>query len=252
MVSLVSMEAGRSRLMGPGGAAAATGLYSLTGLCAYPLVAGVLLVAVRMCRARRLIKDVGGVLGFLALLCSTAVLLHLPFAGEPVTLRGPGGLFGQWLAENAASVVGGLGTALAAATLLSVSLILLTHVRVARSSPCWLGRRGARVAQFWSRPCRGLAGRGGRPLFWTHDCGHVPREGGGREGRGSRSVEAETAWMRLRTRMSLSRPGLRQSKACAKATAMWMALVMMWGARRLCRRRTIAGGYGNPPRVPYR
>ena len=27
-------------------------------------------------------------------------------------------------------------------------------------------------------------------------------------------------------------------------------ILFAWGARRLCRRRTIAGGFGNPPRVP--
>jgi len=166
MVSLVSMQAGRARLMGPGGAAAATGLYSLAGLCAYPLVAGVLLLAVRMCRARRLIDDVVGVLGFLALLCSAAVLLHLPFAGEPVTLRGPGGLFGQWLAEGAGSVVGGVGTALAGATLLSISLLLLTHVRVGEvfAALAWAARNAGRAIMVVARAVAWLAVTGARSL----------------------------------------------------------------------------------------
>jgi hypothetical protein len=32
--------------------------------------------------------------------------------------------------------------------------------------------------------------------------------------------------------------------------AAWATTTSAWGARRLCRRRTIAGGYGNPFRVP--
>ena len=152
--------------MGPGGAAAATGLYSLTGLCAYPLVAGVLLLAVRMCRARRLINDVVGVLGFLALLCSAATLLHLSLIGAPVTLRGPGGLLGQWLAEGAASVVGGVGAALAAATLLSISLILLTHVRVGEvfSALSWAARSAGRALLVVARAASWLAVTGARSL----------------------------------------------------------------------------------------
>ena len=166
MVALVSMQAGHGRLMGPGGAAAATGLYSLTGLCAYPLVAGVLLLAVRMCRARRLINDVVGALGFLALLCAAATLLHLSFIGGPVTLRGPGGVLGQWLAEGAASVVGGVGTALAAATLLSISLILLTHVRVGEvfSALAWAVRGAGRALLVVARAAAWLAVTGARSL----------------------------------------------------------------------------------------
>ena len=166
VVSLVSMQAGRGRLMGPGGAAAASGLYSLVGLCAYPVVAGLLLIAVRMCRARRLIEDVMGAVGFVALLCSAAVLLHLPFAGEPVTLRGPGGLLGQWLAETGASVVGGVGVALAAATLLSISLILLTHVSMGEvfSALAWGGRGAGRAIRVVARSTAWLAVTGARAL----------------------------------------------------------------------------------------
>ncbi len=166
MVSLVSMQVGRGHLMGPGGAATATGLYSLAGLCAYLVVAGGLLLAVRMCRARQLIEDVVGTLGFLALLCSAAVLLHLPFAGEPVSLRGPGGLLGQWLAESAAGLVGGVGTALAAATLLAISLILLTHVRVAEvfAALAWGTRAAGRAIRVVARAAAWLAVTGARSL----------------------------------------------------------------------------------------
>ncbi len=160
------MQAGRGHLMGPGGAATATGLYSLAGLCAYLIVAGALLLAVRMCRARQLIEDVVGVLGFLALLCSAAVLLHLPFAGDPVSLRGPGGLLGQWLAEGAAGFVGGVGAALAAATLLAISIILLTQVRVAEvfAALGWSARIAGRAVRGVVRAAAWLAVMGARAL----------------------------------------------------------------------------------------
>ena len=166
MVSLVSMQAGRGHLMGPGGAAAATALYSLIGLCAYPVVAGVLLLAVRMCRARRLIDDVVNVLGFVGLLCSVAVILYLPFAGDRVTLRGPGGLLGQWLAEGVAGVVGGVGAALAAGTLLSISLILLTHVSVGQvfAALVWAARSAGHVVRVAACAAAWLAVKGVRAL----------------------------------------------------------------------------------------
>jgi hypothetical protein len=166
MVSLVSMQAGRGHLMGPGGAAAATALYSLIGLCAYPVVAGVLLLAVRMCRARRLIDDVVNVLGFVGLLCSVAVILYLPFAGDRVTLRGPGGLLGQWLAEGVAGVVGGVGAAMAAGTLLSISLILLTHVSVGQvfAALVWAARSAGHVVRVAACAAAWLAVKGVRAL----------------------------------------------------------------------------------------
>src|SRR6185436_2738270 len=97
VLSLISMHAGNNRMMGPGGAAAAAGLYSLAGFGAYLIVAGMLVVSVRCFRGKFLnrgLAEVGGTFGVLAAL---TVLLHLPFADEPVVLRGPGGLLGQWL-----------------------------------------------------------------------------------------------------------------------------------------------------------
>jgi S-DNA-T family DNA segregation ATPase FtsK/SpoIIIE len=195
LVSLVSMQAGRGRLMGPGGAAAATGLYSLIGLCAYPLVAGVLLLAVRMCRARRLIEDMVGALGFVALLCSAAVLLHLPFAGEPVTLRGPGGMLGQWLAETGASAVGGVGAALAAATLLSISLILLTHVSVGEvfTALAWAARGAGRAILVVARAAAWLAVTGARSLG-RMVVAMFPEKGETERAEDFDPVQAEASW----------------------------------------------------------
>ena len=152
--------------MGPGGVAAATGLYSFSGLGSYLLVAGALLLAVRLCRARPIVDDYVNVLGFFALLCSSAVLLHLPFAEPPGTLRGPGGRLGEWLAEGAASMVGGVGTALVAATVLSISLLLLTHVRVGQvlAALAWAGRHVGHA--IWAAACTvgWLAAKAGRLL----------------------------------------------------------------------------------------
>jgi hypothetical protein len=122
VLSLVSMHVGNHRMMGPGGAAAAAGLYSAAGFAAYLIVAAMLVVAVRCFRGRIFRRGAGEVLGTLGLLASVTVLLQLPFADEPVVLRGPGGLVGQWLGEVTASFIGGVGAALAAATVLCMSL----------------------------------------------------------------------------------------------------------------------------------
>src|SRR3954471_13652567 len=146
VLSLISMHAGSNRMMGPGGAAAAAGLYSLAGFGAYLLVATMLVLSVRCFRGKLLqrgLAEVGGTFGVLAAL---TVLLHLPFADEPVVLRGPGGLLGQWLGEITATFIGGVGAALSAATLLCISLMLLTDVRMSEvlSVVGWAGRYAVR------------------------------------------------------------------------------------------------------------
>jgi S-DNA-T family DNA segregation ATPase FtsK/SpoIIIE len=145
-LSLVSMHAGNNRMMGPGGAAAAAALYSLAGFAAYLLVVAMLVVAVRCFRGRILRRGLSEVLGTLGLLASITVLMQLPFAEETLTMRGPGGLVGQWLGEVTASFIGGVGAALAAATLLCMSLLLLTDIRIAEVIAVlgWAGRQTAR------------------------------------------------------------------------------------------------------------
>src|SRR3954447_21517865 len=145
-LSLVSMHAGSNRMMGPGGAAAAATLYSLTGFGAYLVVAAMLIVALRCFRGKVFKRGAGEVLGTLGLLVAVTVLLQLPFAEESVTLRGPGGLMGQWLGEVTASFIGGVGAALAAATLLCMSLLLLTDIRISEVIAVlgWAGRQTGR------------------------------------------------------------------------------------------------------------
>jgi S-DNA-T family DNA segregation ATPase FtsK/SpoIIIE len=146
VLSLISMHAGSNRMMGPGGAAAAAGLYSLTGFGAYLVVATMLVMAVRCFRGKLLQRGVAEVGGTAGVLAALTVLLHLPFADEPVVLRGPGGLLGQWLGEIMATFIGGVGAALAAATLLCISLLALTDTRMSEvvAAVTWAGRHAGR------------------------------------------------------------------------------------------------------------
>ncbi|HEY0709711.1 MAG TPA: DNA translocase FtsK 4TM domain-containing protein, partial [Polyangia bacterium] len=129
-LSLVSMHAGSEGMMGPGGRAMARGLYSLAGVSAYFLVTVLLVVAVRVFRGRSVIRSLGELIGCTGLLAGSTMLLHLPFAGELVTLEGPGGLLGQWLSHLFAGVVGIVGTVMAAGIILTVSVLVLTNISV--------------------------------------------------------------------------------------------------------------------------
>ncbi|HEY5285207.1 MAG TPA: DNA translocase FtsK 4TM domain-containing protein, partial [Polyangia bacterium] len=148
LVSVISMQAGNSRLMGPGGAAAAAGIYSLSGVASYLLIGASLVIAIRLCRGKPIIDGFIEPLGFGALLFSVAVLCHLPFADGKVLLRGPGGLLGQYLGQIAASFIGGVGAALAATTLLATAVLLLTDIRVSEviDSLAWAGQHIGSVA----------------------------------------------------------------------------------------------------------
>src|SRR5450631_1970715 len=145
-MSLVSMQVGGDPLMGPGGGAVATGLYSLFGLCAYLVLAAASVAAVRCFRARPLVDGLREGAGSLLLLCAIAVLLHLPFTGSDVTLHGPGGLFGQWLGEVGASFIGAVGAALAATTMLVVGVLLVTEISLQEAMVviAWAARHAQR------------------------------------------------------------------------------------------------------------
>jgi S-DNA-T family DNA segregation ATPase FtsK/SpoIIIE len=157
LISVISMQVGNSQLMGPGGAWAAAAIYSLSGVASYILMAACLVVAVRLCRGRPVVKGLVEPIGFLSLLSAVAVLCHLPFADDKVMLRGPGGLLGQYLGQISAGIIGGVGAALAATTLLAAAILLLTDIRVAEvlESLAWAGRHVGR-ALLWSMR---LAGR---------------------------------------------------------------------------------------------
>jgi DNA segregation ATPase FtsK/SpoIIIE, S-DNA-T family len=129
-LSMASMQLGAHQMMGPGGAATASGLYALAGVAGYLFIAGLLVMAVRCFRGRRFVDGVLEGMGALTLLVATAVLLHLPFTGAAMAQHGPGGLLGQWMGELTASFIGVVGAALAASTALVVSLLLVTEIRV--------------------------------------------------------------------------------------------------------------------------
>src|SRR5262245_45468055 len=98
-LALLSMHADGNPLMGPGGAAVASGLYTLLGVGAYLLVAGLLVAAVRCFRGRPLVDGFREGMGTLLLMAAVAMLLYLPFVDAEVILHGPGGLLGEWLGE---------------------------------------------------------------------------------------------------------------------------------------------------------
>src|SRR4051812_2062179 len=127
-LALASMQAGEGTMMGPGGAAAAGGLYALTGFTSYLFIAGMLVASVRCFRGKRIVDSFGEGMGALLLAGAVAVLLHLPFAGEAVASHGPGGLLGEWLGEMCAAVIGTVGAALGGTAMLVVALLLLTDV----------------------------------------------------------------------------------------------------------------------------
>ena len=157
LVSVISMQAGNSRLMGPGGAATAVLIYSLAGVASYLLMGASLVVAVRLCRGKSLIASFAEAIGFLSLVSSVAVLCHLPFSDGKVLLHGPGGLFGQYVGQILASFIGGVGAALAGTTFLCTAILLLTDIRVVEvlDSLTWAGRHVTAAARFSA----GVAGR---------------------------------------------------------------------------------------------
>jgi S-DNA-T family DNA segregation ATPase FtsK/SpoIIIE len=142
-LSLVGMHAGRNQMMGPGGAAAAAGLYGVFGIGAYLMVLGMLGVAWRSFRGRPLVGGFSEGLAAVLLMGSVTVLLHLPFAGPGHMLRGPGGLMGEWLGELSAGFIGQIGAALGATAMLFVTLLLVTDIRVSEVMVvlAWAGRR---------------------------------------------------------------------------------------------------------------
>jgi len=167
LVSIISMQAGNGRLMGPGGAAAAAAIYSFSGIASYLLIGASLVVAIRMCRGKRLLGSLIEPVGFLSLLLSVAVLCHLPFSDGKVLLRGPGGLLGQYLGQIAASFIGGVGAALAATTVLCTAILLLTDIRVSEvlDSLAWAGGHLGRAATwaagvFWRATVTGARALG--------------------------------------------------------------------------------------------
>ena len=130
-MSMLAMHAGRTGMMGPGGAATASGLYALFGMASYLVIFAMLALALRSFRGRSLVAGLTEGLGCLTLMGAVTVLLHLPFAGRAQGMHnGPGGLMGEWLGELASGFIGPIGAALAATALLFVTLLLVTDIRM--------------------------------------------------------------------------------------------------------------------------
>jgi S-DNA-T family DNA segregation ATPase FtsK/SpoIIIE len=127
-LSLMSMHVGGDPLMGPGGAALASGAYAVAGVTAYLFVAAFLVAAVRCFRGRRLVDGVREALGVPLMLGAVATLLYLPFADGEVFLHGPGGMLGEALGETIGAVIGAVGAALAAITMLVVGVLMVTDI----------------------------------------------------------------------------------------------------------------------------
>ena len=163
LLSLLSMQLGTNQMMGPGGAATAAGLYTLAGLGAYLVIAGLTVAAIRCFRARLLVAGPGEAAAVVMLLGAVGILLHLPFAGRAATFHGPGGLLGQYLGEVAASFIGVVGAALAGATMLFVSLLLLSAIRLHEVLVVlgWAGRQTGQA--LWAGLC--AVGRVARAAF---------------------------------------------------------------------------------------
>jgi S-DNA-T family DNA segregation ATPase FtsK/SpoIIIE len=145
-LALTSRQLGGDPLLGPGGAAAASGLYALAGLGAYLLTAGMLLASYRCFRSRPMVDGVREGMGALFVLGAVTTLLYLPFAGGEVALHGPGGLVGECLGEVVASFIGAVGAALGATTLLVVGLLMVTEITVGEAAVVvrWAARHALR------------------------------------------------------------------------------------------------------------
>src|SRR3569623_1613715 len=78
---MLAMQAGRTGMMGPGGAATASGLYALFGMASYLVIFAMLALALRSFRGRSLTGFTEG-LGALFLMGARTMLLHLPFVGR--------------------------------------------------------------------------------------------------------------------------------------------------------------------------
>jgi len=134
LVSLVCFNAQLTGVMGPGGDAAARFLFGLLGISGYWVVAAVLAAAVRCFLQRRAVRGLSEAAGVVGLVSSFAVLAHVPFTGSRLSahlwLNGPGGLWGAWLGSYAMGFIGAVGAGLAAFTVLTISLTLITPLKI--------------------------------------------------------------------------------------------------------------------------
>ncbi len=192
VISLLGMQVGgdpANPIMGPGGAAVASGFYGLFGLGAYLVIAAMSVAAIRCFRGRKIVDGLREGCGALLLLSAVVVLLHLPFADSDVSFHGPGGLYGQWLGEVAASFIGAVGAALVATTMLMVGILLVTEITLAEAMVvlAWAARHARRGIVVGAA----AAWRTARAAFPEKDDAGERQAQGGSESESERESEAE-------------------------------------------------------------
>ena len=166
------MQLGDNQLMGPGGAATAAALYTLAGLGAYLVIVSWSWRRCAVSGRGRCARGSVEAFAALILLGSSRCCCTCPSRDERMALHGPGGLLGQWLGEVVASFIGVVGAALAGATMLFVSLLLLSAIRMHEVVVVLAWGAAAGAPRDLDRAARRRTGH----------AGDVPREGRPRRG----------------------------------------------------------------------
>lgn len=144
-LAMISLQSGHM-FMGPFGRFIGSAAYGLAGMCSYPLVALLIVAAIRSLMDKRPVMPgvvTGGVaLGALAL----GVLLHLGASSYRVAGIGPGGGLGEHGAEISRAMISTVGTALLASVLLVIAVVIATPLRM-RQLLGWIGLGGKAVGR---------------------------------------------------------------------------------------------------------
>ena len=134
VLSTLSLVFGSGELMGPVGQWLALGLYRGVGISSFALGVGFLFVAVQRLRQKPIGLSPLPIIGGLGLFVSLSVLLHV--GGDGLRLQGitPGGALGEYAAELGVALLGIVGTVLASACLLLLSLLATTSLTLGGAS----------------------------------------------------------------------------------------------------------------------
>jgi S-DNA-T family DNA segregation ATPase FtsK/SpoIIIE len=130
LASLLSLQAGGGTLMGPFGRSIASAVYGLTGMCAYLVAVGIIVVSIRllMDRESAVAWNEGVGIG-IGLFCLTT-LMHLVGGEYRVDGHASGGVIGEHFAEVLRAVISTAGTAVLAATGLFIAVVIATPMRM--------------------------------------------------------------------------------------------------------------------------
>ncbi|HEY3357837.1 MAG TPA: DNA translocase FtsK 4TM domain-containing protein [Polyangia bacterium] len=167
-LSLVSLQFGSGRLMGPVGARAGITIYAVLGLAGYLVVWALGALAIRLFAQ----KPVGLVrvdnLGYFGMAGAGAVLMHILFGAYRLQGHSPGGAVGEYLGEFLAAFVGSAGAVLLALAGVALSIVLCTDISMGRAILA-VRRAAAFVLRSVARAARAV----GRRLwaawpYWPH------------------------------------------------------------------------------------